>query len=108
MKRAVLFRTRGRAEAAGRHLAGSRPDWIQAFRAKREQPTYFKEFRLTAKARIWPQLSYLCHIRSTAEQPLRSSHTIGVSLTGSLTGAGCREEQLEAFQELLRGQLTTC
>ena len=36
-------------------------------RAKREQLKSVKDLYLKAKARIWPCLSYVCHVRSTAE-----------------------------------------
>ena len=32
--------------------------------------TYFKDFYLKAKARIWPGLSGVCHIRSTGDMQL--------------------------------------
>ena len=38
------------------------------------------DFHLKAKARIWPRLSYMCHIRSTAERPSSGDmrHTPGL------------------------------
>ena len=36
------------------------------FRAKRDQLKRFEDCGLDAKARIWPCLSYICYLRSTA------------------------------------------
>ena len=41
------------------------------FRAKKEKLENFKDFELTDKAKIWPGLSSVCHIRSTAVVRLR-------------------------------------
>ena len=35
---------------------------------KRDKRKRFKDCCLKAKARIWPGLSYVCHVRSTAVQ----------------------------------------
>ena len=34
-----------------------------------EEETHLRNFYLKAKARIWPWLSYMCHIRSTVVGP---------------------------------------
>jgi hypothetical protein len=55
----------------------ARPSRARAFRphrcrAKREHFKGFRDFHLKAKARIWPWLSYMFHIRSTADPPRRA------------------------------------
>ena len=51
--------------------------------SKEGTPYFFKDFCLKAKARIWPGLSYMCHIRSTAVQS-----TFGASQTAMPASVG--------------------
>ena len=59
----VHFRNSGEPPGA---LALYRTSWTlnHCFRAKRE--THSNAFDMKAKAEIWPCLSYICHVRSTA------------------------------------------
>jgi len=56
-----LVRGSGRVRGAG----PLRPLEAAASKRRANDINRFKDFHLTAKARIWPWLSYMCHIRST-------------------------------------------
>ena len=46
------------------------------FRAKKSNLQSFEDSHLQAKARIWPWLSYVCHIRTTTDQHSLYAETI--------------------------------
>ena len=51
--------------SASRRLPTSLNLISHRFQAKREKMDFFLGFGLKVKARIWPGLSYVCHLRST-------------------------------------------
>ena len=57
----------------------------------------FKDFSLKAKARVWPGLSYMCHVGSTADEACLVAIVAGGSPGGGASWLITKREELGRF-----------
>jgi hypothetical protein len=79
--------------------------FVIRWQAQREQIKHCKIFYLKAQARIWPWLSYMCHIQSEPPGRCRANMAhIGESMPDS--GLDCQVKVLKTFWSIPRQAVT--